>query len=56
MASNRPAGVYSTFFVIDDYFYTDATISQFITIDAYNLLDVLNYELGSLLGLGVPRF
>ena len=55
MASNRPAGVYSTFFVIDDYFYTDATISQFITIDAYNLLDVLNYELGSLLGLGVPQ-
>lgn len=47
-------GVYSQFFVIDEYFYTDATLAQSVSLKAFNLLDILNYELGSFLGLGKP--
>lgn len=43
------------FFVIDDYFYSDLFINESTTISAYNMLDILNYEIGGLLGLGDPH-
>ncbi len=55
LKSYRENNEYSQFYVIDDYFYSDPTLESFISLRAYNLIDVLNYELGSLLGLGIPR-